>query len=227
VPVHDHVSLWSPLPLAPPKSYDRIQSLIEDGRASEDQWRLCGGRHDRPRRAIIGPRVIGIFINRIFYYDSEPHEGNTRNPISKETVPCISPEKIEARRRFFAELAQMPFIALRRGVVKPRGWVLRMSYLKKLLASEGAAPVLTADDMRLSLTQKGVDMRIDIDVATLSLKKQVDRIILISGDLDMIPAMKLARRKGVQVAIVQVAGKHLSPELIEDSDIVREIKLIP
>lgn len=38
-----------------------------------------------------------------------------------------------------------------------------------------------------------------IDVATLSLKRIVDRIILISGDTDMILAMKLARREGVQV----------------------------
>jgi uncharacterized LabA/DUF88 family protein len=167
----------------------------------------------------------GESLNRIFFYDSEPHEGNTRNPISKETVPCITPERVEARRRFFAELGQMPFIALRRGVVKPRGWVLRMNYLKKLMASAGTPPPITADDMRLSLTQKGVDMRIGIDVATLAIKKQVDRIILISGDLDMIPAMKLARREGVQVAIVQVAGKHLHHELIEDSDIVMEIKL--
>jgi len=167
----------------------------------------------------------GESLIRIFYYDSEPHEGNTRNPISKKTVPCISPEKIAARRRFFAELGQMPFIALRRGIVKPRGWVLRMSYFRKLTESGGKVPTLTADDMRLSLTQKGVDMRIGIDVATLSLKKQVDRIILISGDLDMIPAMKLARREGVQVAIVQVMGKKLAPELVEDSDLVRQIKL--
>ena len=167
----------------------------------------------------------GESLIRIFYYDSEPHEGNTRNPISKKTVPCISPEKIAARRRFFAELGQMPFIALRRGIVKPRGWVLRMSYLKKLVESGSTVPALTADDMRLSLTQKGVDMRIGIDVATLSLKKQVDRIILISGDLDMIPAMKLARREGVQVAIVKVVGKKISTELVEDSDLVRQIKL--
>jgi uncharacterized LabA/DUF88 family protein len=167
----------------------------------------------------------GESLIRIFYYDSEPHEGNTRNPISKKTVPCISPEKIAARRRFFAELGQMPFIALRRGIVKPRGWVLRMSYFRKLTESGGKVPILTADDMRLSLTQKGVDMRIGIDVATLSLKKQVDRIILISGDLDMIPAMKLARREGVQVAIVQIVGKKISSELVEDSDLVRQIKL--
>ncbi len=30
----------------------------------------------------------GESLIRIFYYDSEPHEGNTRNPISKKTVPC-------------------------------------------------------------------------------------------------------------------------------------------
>jgi uncharacterized LabA/DUF88 family protein len=162
----------------------------------------------------------GEIIRDIFEFP-----GGRRFHFREPGVPCITPEKVEARRGFFAELGQMPFIALCRGVVKPRGWVLRMNYLKKLMASAGSPPPITADDMRLSLTQKGVDMRIGIDVATLAIKKQVDRIILISGDLDMIPAMKLARREGVQVAIVQVAEKHLHPELIEDSDIVREIKL--
>jgi hypothetical protein len=75
----------------------------------------------------------GESVTRIFYYDSVPHVGKTRNPISKKSVPCISPEKVDARHRFFHELGQMPLIALRRGVVKPRGWVLRMSYVKEML----------------------------------------------------------------------------------------------
>lgn len=162
---------------------------------------------------------------RIYYYDSVPHIGQTRNPISKKSVPCISPEKVDARNRFFHELGQMPMIALRRGVVKPRGWVLRMAYVKEMLKG-GKARALTPDDVTLSMTQKGVDMRIGIDVATLAIKKQVDRIILISGDMDMIPAMKLARREGVQVAMVRLDTRKISTELIEDADFVRTIKPI-
>ncbi|MCX6872629.1 MAG: NYN domain-containing protein [Verrucomicrobia bacterium] len=57
---------------------------------------------------------------------------------------------------------------------------------------------LTPDDLRLGLRQKGVDMRIGIDIATLTLKKQVDTIILVTGDSDFVPAAKLARREGVE-----------------------------
>jgi hypothetical protein len=37
--------------------------------------------------------------------------------------------------------------------------------------------------------------------------------------------MKLARREGVQLAIVQVVGKKIPSELVEDSHLVRQIKL--
>jgi uncharacterized LabA/DUF88 family protein len=69
-------------------------------------------------------------------------------------------------------------------------------------------------------------MRIGIDVATLTLKRIVDRVILISGDTDMIPAMKLARREGVQVVLAEVLspqGMALSKALDEDTDLCRTI----
>ena len=57
---------------------------------------------------------------------------------------------------------------------------------------------LTPDSVRLGLRQKGVDMRIGLDISTLTLKKQVDTIILVTGDSDFVPAAKLARREGVE-----------------------------
>lgn len=57
---------------------------------------------------------------------------------------------------------------------------------------------LSPDDVRLGLRQKGVDMRIGIDITTLTLKKQVDTIILVTGDSDFVPAAKVARREGVE-----------------------------
>lgn len=56
----------------------------------------------------------------------------------------------------------------------------------------------TEGDVRLGLRQKGVDMRIGLDISTLTLKKQVDTIILVTGDSDFVPAAKLARREGVE-----------------------------
>lgn len=57
---------------------------------------------------------------------------------------------------------------------------------------------LSENDIRLALRQKGVDMRIGIDITTLTLKSQVDTIILVTGDSDFVPAAKLARREGVE-----------------------------
>lgn len=57
---------------------------------------------------------------------------------------------------------------------------------------------LGSDDVRLAFRQKGVDMRIGIDITTLTLKRQVDTIVLVTGDSDFVPAAKVARREGVE-----------------------------
>lgn len=57
---------------------------------------------------------------------------------------------------------------------------------------------LEASDMRIGLRQKGVDMRIGVDISSISLKRQADTIILVTGDSDFVPAAKVARREGVE-----------------------------
>ncbi len=53
------------------------------------------------------------------------------------------------------------------------------------------------NDYMYYVKQKGVDMKIGIDIATLALKKLVQKIVLISGDSDFVPASKLARTEGI------------------------------
>ena len=110
-------------------------------------------------------------------------------------------------------------------MARNRGWTLTDGYIRRAIAGTPPTPPL-ASDVFLALEQKGVDMRIGIDVATLTLKRIVERVILISGDTDMIPAMKLARREGAQVVLVEVLspqGTALSKHLDEDSDLCRVI----
>ncbi|MDT5157346.1 MAG: hypothetical protein QOH51_1703 [Acidobacteriota bacterium] len=45
-------------------------------------------------------------------------------------------------------------------------------------------------------------MKIGLDVAWLASKSIVEKIILVMADSDLIPAMKFARREGVQVVLV-------------------------
>lgn len=50
-----------------------------------------------------------------------------------------------------------------------------------------------------AVTQKGVDMRIGLDIANITAKKLCTKLVLFSNDADMIPAMKMARKEGVHV----------------------------
>ena len=162
---------------------------------------------------------------RFFCYDCEPFANPQRNPVDQTWVRFGKGHPVfEERMRFFHEIGAMPFVALRRGLVKGRGWEIKESFTSQLLAAPHGTVTLSPNAIKYGLEQKGVDMRIGMDFATLSLKRLVDRIILISGDTDMVPAIKLARREGIQVCVVQV-GTHgrLAPTLIEDADLVRTI----
>lgn len=76
---------------------------------------------------------------------------------------------------------------------------------------------LKPDDLRLGLRQKGVDMRIGLDISTLTLKKLVDTIILVTGDSDFVPAAKLARREGVEF-ILDPLWQSIEEDLHEHVD---------
>ena len=60
-------------------------------------------------------------------------------------------------------------------------------------------------------------MRIGLDIASLAFKQQVDRIILISGDSDFVPAAKLARREGIDF-VLDPMWANIKPDLFEHID---------
>jgi uncharacterized LabA/DUF88 family protein len=76
---------------------------------------------------------------------------------------------------------------------------------------------LSPDDVYYELRQKCIDMKIGVDIASISLKKFVDRIILVSGDADFVPASKLARREGIDF-ILDPMGAPIEKSLFEHID---------
>ncbi|MBF0417809.1 MAG: NYN domain-containing protein [Magnetococcales bacterium] len=124
---------------------------------------------------------------------------------------------------------------LTKTLIRTREWV---SLLESLLAPGDQGPDLSAvtdekrrnleklidawknfgeDDVQPILRQKGVDMRIGIDIASLTLKKQADTLILVTGDSDFVPAAKLARREGVEF-ILDPMGQNVNDDLFEHID---------
>ena len=71
---------------------------------------------------------------------------------------------------------------------------------------------------------KGVDMQIGLDMANFSKERSVDRIILVSGDTDCLPAMKHCRIAGLQIILISFPKQKVAPELVWHSDFVRPIK---
>lgn len=71
--------------------------------------------------------------------------------------------------------------------------------------------------VRMGFRQKGVDMRIGLDIASIALKQQADTMILVTGDSDFVPATKLARREGVEF-ILDPLWQKVSDQLYEHVD---------
>ena len=69
----------------------------------------------------------------------------------------------------------------------------------------------------LDLRQKGVDMRIGLDIASITLKRLASTIVLIAGDSDFVPAAKLARREGLQF-ILDPLWQRVNDDLFEHID---------
>lgn len=146
---------------------------------------------------------------RVLYYDCAGFEGSTKLPVSG------AEHEFKASDHWLRTLAQKDFFAVRRGVLKFRGWKPKKIPL--------AATPLTDADFKPDFEQKGVDMRIGLDMATFSETKSVDRLILVSGDTDCVPAMKYARKAGIQVVLVLLPNGRSTPELLWHSDFERAV----
>ena len=100
---------------------------------------------------------------------------------------------------FLAALANKRKVAIRLGELQEAesGYRLKDKVVKRLCRGELNFSQLSEDDFELNLVQKGVDMRIGLDIASIAQKKLATQIVLIAGDSDFAPAAKYARREGI------------------------------
>jgi uncharacterized LabA/DUF88 family protein len=148
------------------------------------------------------PRGGHADLYRIFVYDCPPYDGGLHTPIKKEWVNFKKTPLYTFRTEFHERLKQLRKVALRLGHLgEVKSWALKPDVQQALLKQEREVASLTDDDVTLETKQKGVDMRIGVDVASLAFKRQVDRIVLVAGDADFVPAAKLARREGLDFVL--------------------------
>lgn len=161
-------------------------------------------------------------LYRIFYYDCKPiGRRSIYHPLTKRNVDLDKSETYTWTLTFLEELKKRRKFALRLGELSNQAcYNLRPDVTRKLLAGTRALDSLTEDDFMFVAQQKGVDMRIGIDISSLAFKKQVDQIILIAGDSDFVPAAKLARREGIDF-ILDPMWADIKEDLFEHIDGLR------
>ena len=164
------------------------------------------------------------YLYRVFYYDCPPitESVNVMNPITRKNLNLAQTKECKWATAFLEELKHQRKFALRLGRLgtSKTPYVLKYDVLKKLCAGTISINDLTDDDLSLNIEQKGVDMRIGVDISSLAFKKQVNQIILISGDSDFVPAAKQARREGIDF-ILDPMHSAIKPDLYEHIDGIR------
>jgi uncharacterized LabA/DUF88 family protein len=157
-------------------------------------------------------------LYRIFYYDTRPLKKKGHHPLTNNLIDFSVTPIAKAQEKLLKSIKKTPNFALRLGRVKWRKkWILDYDKIKELLGGTIAVADLTESDFKPDIEQKAVDMKIGIDITHIATNKLADILIIITGDSDIVPALKLARREGMQVGIDPLKNP-ISPELAEHVD---------
>ncbi len=163
-------------------------------------------------------------LYRLFYYDCQPIDKQMFHPLTGKSINMRASAEYKWMSEFLAELRKRRKVALRLGELDVSNAVYTLNYdaVKKICSGELIKDSLEPKHFYPMIRQKGVDMKLGVDIASLAYKKQVEQIVLIAGDSDFVPAAKLARREGLDV-VLDTMEMEINPEkaLMEHIDGLR------
>ncbi len=159
-------------------------------------------------------------LYRIFFYDCKPLDKKVHYPHTQRALDLSKSSTYKERKELHGHLISKPCLALRLGYLDANNarWVIHNKEKeKKLFNRKISIEEFQNDDLIYHAKQKGVDIKIGLDIATLALKKLVQKIVLISGDSDFVPAAKLARVEGI-IFTLDPMGNPIREDLEEHID---------
>jgi uncharacterized LabA/DUF88 family protein len=158
----------------------------------------------------------GCELLRVYFYDAPPASGTMKNPIDQSTISLDAHQDHPRNVSLHQLLEVEPDFALRMGDSAIHGWTIGQSALKSMAKKPRS---LAPNDMVPNIEQKGVDLRIGLDIARLALRQMVSAIVVVTGDSDLVPAFKFARREGCRVYLDHM-GHGVKRELKVHADLV-------
>ena len=160
-----------------------------------------------------------LSLYRVFYYDGEPYNKSVKFPLSGASdKEYARKEANDVNAATISELRKIPFFAVRLGHTVHRGWQIHHSAFDSQNKRESGKSVeITGEHLKPIIRQKGVDARLGLDIASLSLKRFVDIIVLVTGDSDFASPAAFARKEGRQVVLVTL-GHSINEKLRDSAD---------
>lgn len=158
-------------------------------------------------------------LYRIFYYDCPPSQKIVYHPLLKKQIDLGRTDEYVWMTSFLEEMKKKRKVALRLGRLSDNGltYNIKPEIAKKLCAGTLDVSQLNERSFTLNIIQKGVDMKLGVDIASVAYKHQVNKIFLIAGDSDFVPAAKLARREGIDF-VLNPMGHSIADDLAEHID---------
>jgi len=161
------------------------------------------------------------YLYRIFYYDTEPLDKKGHRPITKTSIDFSKTPVAIAQRKLLESIKVTLNFALRLGktIWRNSEWMLSQDKLRLLLENRITVNDLNDNDFKPLIEQKAVDMKLGLDITYIATKKLADLVVIITGDADIVPVLKFARREGMQVCLDPL--RHpIRPELSEHVDFI-------
>jgi len=164
------------------------------------------------------PALSSLRLHRVYFYDAAPLTEKVQKPLGGPLVDYALEPTAKRNQTLHQQLPRLDNFALRMGELTHNGWQIRPAKLKN-----GAERIeVEHDDLLPAIQQKGVDMRIGLDIAALTLKKIAQVIVLVTGDSDFVPAMKFARREGARLYLVTI-GHGVKGTMLEHADLLLDV----
>lgn len=118
--------------------------------------------------------------------------GTWKNTIVYDALPRLNDPRYSKTQHFHSALRKLDNFEIKLG---------RLQYAK------GSPP-----------RQKGVDMKLGIDLVQMSMRKDFSHAILITGDSDFLYAVQKAQEVGIHVTLAHFPGSQINSEFLQSFD---------
>lgn len=145
------------------------------------------------------PAVSSYELLRNYFYHANPAKDVVTNPLDRSVLDLGGTNIHRQHLSLLDRLEMKPHFAVRLGETMTHEWRLGSAAMKELARQPRE---IRPGDLVPNIMQKGVDLRIGLDIARLALREMVRVIVVVTGDSDLVPAFKFARREGLKIFLM-------------------------